>query len=192
MPARLSEAFAKVGFESPTDTSIEERPAPGAVEQIAPGLIRPGLVILDLDPVLLLGEPAVICTANPATRPGPFVCVGLAGTASIWAGITTKYRLERLELLSEWRLGGREAWRTRRQFLTDGATLYKGPNVAFAAASWREVFSDPEELPRLTPAGMEAVARRLDAARGRKRKARRREERRRESFSADRPTGTPP
>lgn len=184
MPGNMRDAFARLGFDAPApDPSAEPREHTG-LEQLGPDLIVPGLVVLDLDPVMLLEQPGVICTANPATRSGPFVCVGVAGEHSTWAGLTSKWRLERLEIPPEWRTGGRERWQTRRQFLTDGGTLYKGPSAAFAAASWRETFSDPEELPRLTPIGLEAVQKRVEAARGRLKKARRRERRRRESFQA--------
>jgi hypothetical protein len=132
--------------------------------------IRPGLVLLDLDPAVLLDDRRVTYTGRPALRSGPFVCVLVedGGERTTWTGLTRRHRIERLQIDPSWRIGGGERWRTARQYVTDGANLWYGPKDAFAAAAWRETFSDPAELPRLTVIGLEAVRRKCVAASGRR------------------------
>ena len=113
--------------------------------------IEPGIVVR-LDPAILLGDSRACHTQDPpVSRPGPFVCVEIAGDISTWAGLTTTDKksirpsraagapVGRLALKQEWRSGGTRRWRFAAQFLADGASVWRGPKEAFVAASWQEV-----------------------------------------------------
>lgn len=131
--------------------------------------ITAGLVVLDLDPTILLEDRRVTYRGRPALRSGPFVCVWAeADGETTWTGLTRKERDERLPIEPAWRLGGGESWQMRRQFLTDGANLWHGPRDAFANAAWRETFSDPDELPRLSAEGLAAVRAKCEQERWRR------------------------
>lgn len=187
MAGSMQDAFAASGVEAPApvpghDGEVGDREASAGVRQLGGEVIRPGLVVLEFDPVDFLSQPDVVHTGNPATRLGPFVCIGVSGSHATWAGLTSRWRIERLEIPVSWRLGGPERWRMGRQYLTDGATRYQGPIAAGAAASWRTVFGSPQDLPRLSDDGLEAVILKVRASAGRAAESRRRLARRRENF----------
>jgi hypothetical protein len=169
MARSLRDALTAAGMELPR----EEKPAePDAPNPDSPSLfgveaIEPGVIVLRLDPIALLEDDRVTYTQDPpVTRIGPFVCVSVEddGEQTTWSGLTRKHRLHRMEIEPGWRIGGGDRWRTERQFLTDGASLWHGPKDAFAAASWRETFNDLESRARLTEVGLDAVRRKIDAA----------------------------
>lgn len=184
MAGSMGDAFALAGAPPQADDPVGRSPegVQEEVRQLGEEVIRPGLVVLEFDPVDFLAEHGVTYTGNPATRFGPFVCIGVSGSHATWVGLTSRWRLERLEIPVAWRLGGPERWRMGRQYLTDGATRYQGPIAAGAAASWRSVFGDVEDLPRLSPVGLEAVCRKVAASAGRAAESRRRLKKRREGF----------
>jgi hypothetical protein len=151
------EAFAAAGFAAPSKPE-------DTVECVAVEEIEPAVIVATLDPVTLREDSRVVYTQDPpVTRFGPFVCVAAEGNETIWAGLTFKRRPERLELLDEWRLAGSRRWRSRPQFLTDGASLWLGPKEAFSVASWREVVYEAGR-PRLSADGLAAVRRKILAA----------------------------
>ncbi len=74
-------------------------------------------------------------------EPRPFICFCIQGGTSSWAPTTTVRRHERLELIGSWRTGGGPGWRSRANYLVDGANTYIGPVSAFVEASnleWAE------------------------------------------------------
>jgi len=158
IPARTKEASAPI----PKGTA----PHQGRID-IAE--IEPGIVIR-LDPEILIASGHVANTQDPpVTRAGLFVCVAADDQVSTWAGMTTGSRKERLEIPPEWRRGGRQQWRRGVQFLTDGASLWHGDNRAFVAASWQELsFAISRNRARLTPEGMAAVRKEIEAQRRRR------------------------
>src|SRR4051794_14096090 len=88
-------------------------------EEIAQG------IVIRLDPGVLSKDPRVRATQKPhAARPGPFVCIAVYGEETIWAGVTTGPRWQRLPIEERWRYGGDRHWRLASQFLTDGASLW--------------------------------------------------------------------
>lgn len=126
--------------------------------------IEPGVVFLMLDPVELRKDNRVTYTQDPpVTRCGPFLCVASAGELSLWAPLTFKYRQERLQLEPAWLKDGSRRWRSRPQFLSDGASLWLGPKDAFSAASRLEVIYE-DGRPHITPTGLAAVHRKIEAA----------------------------
>jgi hypothetical protein len=126
--------------------------------------IEPGVVFLMLDPVELRKDNRVTYTQDPpVTRCGPFLCVAAVGDSSLWAPLTFKYRQERLQLERDWLRDGSRRWRSRPQFLSDGASLWLGPKDAFAAASRLEVIYE-DGRPHVTPIGLAAVHRKIEAA----------------------------
>jgi hypothetical protein len=171
VPANLKDALAEAGLVQSVEVEAAE-PAdePDALMQICSDQFTVGMVVLDLDPIMLLEDKRVTFTRpNPPTRSGPFLCVGVerSGYCS-WTGITTSFRWERLELRTWWRLGGGARWRDSNNYLTDAGSVWRGPAEAFAAASWRETFTDPEDLPRLTEHGLSEVHKRMATERGRR------------------------
>jgi len=121
--------------------------------------IEPGIVVR-LDPAVLLKDGRACHTQDPpVSRAGPFVCVATEGDISTWAGLTTtELRKDRLPLKPEWRSGGTKRWRFAAQFLTDGSSLWRGPNEVFAAASWEETAaSGGRNRARLSEEGLDAV-----------------------------------
>jgi hypothetical protein len=134
------------------------------VEEIEPGLVA------RLDPAVLIEDGRVCNTQDPpVSREGLFVCVAIEGDQSTWAGLTTGGRRERLELKPEWRSGAYKRWRFAPQFLADGASVWCGPNEAFAAASWQEVSaSGGRNRARLSEQGLAAVRREIEAQRHRR------------------------
>ena len=151
---------------SPAAPKAQTKDAPDPVG-FGVDAIMPGIVVLDLDPILLLADKRVTYTENPpCRRSGPFACVEVADDIdeTTWAGLTFAHRPERLLLRPEWRLGGTERWRTKDQYLTDGASLWRGPREAFADAAWREVHNSGDEIPRLSEDGLLAVRSKVEQA----------------------------
>jgi len=180
----MKEALSAAGLKLRPVPQSEAEPV-GASDPVGFGVdaITPGIVVLDLDPILLLNDKRVTYTQNPpCRRSGPFVCVEVADDRdeTTWAGLTFAYRPERLLLRPEWRLGGTERWRTKDQYLTDGASLWRGPREAFADAAWREVHNSGDEIPRLSEAGLFSVRLKIERATAtvQNRRRRRQEQRR--------------
>jgi hypothetical protein len=145
--------------------AASKRPtAPIGIEEVAPG------IVVRLDPTILLEDERVCHTQDPpVNRPGPFVCVGVEGEMTTWAGLTTTDKTSirpthsarkpvgRLALKPEWRSGGPRRWRLADQFLADGASLWRGPREAFVAASWQEVKLRTPNRSHLSEEGLDAV-----------------------------------
>ncbi len=192
----LKDAFADAGIAPPADAKNREpaRPAPTRAKTsqpdggadtrdgarppgkrpIAPmpiGVdeIKPGIVVR-LDPKVLLADNRVCHTQDPpVSRAGQFVCVAIEAETSTWAGLTTQPRKERLGLRGEWRSGGYKRWRFVDQYLTDGASVWHGPNDVFAAASWQEVSATGgRNRARLSEEGLEAVRTEIELQRHRR------------------------
>ena len=169
MPASLRDALAAAGLAVEAEGEGGEAASPAAPvvgdeSGIGVDQIGVGIVVLDLDPILLLEDARVTYTQpNPARRSGPFLCVGVEPSGfCTWTGITRAARWERLEIRPWWREGGGVRWQeSPRQFLTDAGALWRGPKEAFAAASWRETFNDPDNLPRLNEHGVAEVLKRM-------------------------------
>lgn len=89
-------------------------------------------------------------------EPRPFLCFRIKGGTSFWAPTTTVWRRERLELKDSWRTGGGPGWRSRANYLVDGANTYVGPASVFVEASSLE-WTEPGSRMRLSPAGLAAV-----------------------------------
>jgi hypothetical protein len=134
------------------------------VDEVEPG------VVVRLDPAILLEDSRVCHTQDPpVSRPGPFVCVETEGDTSTWAGLTTTDKksirpsraagapVGRLALKQEWRSGGARRWRFADQLLADGASVWRGPNEVFVAASWQEVKVRSPNRARLSEEGLDAV-----------------------------------
>jgi hypothetical protein len=165
MASSIADALADAGLTATPTPPKAAVAVSSDTSQIGVDQIAPGIVVLDLDPIILLEDKRVRYTGTPVKRSGPFLCVDVDDDGvTTWAGLTRKYRLERMEIEAGWRAGGGSRWRQQRQFLTDGANLWRGPKDAFAAASWRETFNDVDDLPRLTAVGLAAVRRKIDAA----------------------------
>jgi hypothetical protein len=128
-------------------------PLPIAVEEIGPGLVA------RLDPRILSADRRVMNTQDPpVSRPGLFLCVEIEDQFSVWAGVTSRWRDQRLHLRPAWRSGGYRRWRLTEQYLVDGASLWRGPNDAFSAASWSELSSTGgRNRARLDGEGLRAV-----------------------------------
>jgi hypothetical protein len=128
-------------------------PLPIAVDEIEPGLVA------RLDPRMLGADARVMNTQDPpVTRAGLFICVEVEDELSTWAGVTTTWRDRRLPLRPAWRSGGYRRWRLTPQYLTDGASLWRGPNDAFSEASWSELSSTGgRNRARLDGEGLRAV-----------------------------------
>lgn len=137
---------------------------PIGVDEIEPG------IVVRLDPAVLIADSRVCNTQDPpVSRVGLFVCVGVEGDVSTWAGLTTGGRRERLAIKPEWRSGGYKRWRFAPQFLADGASVWRGPNEAFAAASWQEVSaSGGRNRARLSEEGLAAVSKEMEEQRHRR------------------------
>lgn len=146
------------------------RTAP-AVAPISAGEIKAGLVVLRLDPSVLSRDRRVLHTQDPPVlRPGPFLCVEVTRDETIWAGLTTQHRDERLPFDHQWRINGTKRWRRVPMYLADGASLWCGPAAAFVRASWDERGVGTERRARVSPIGLEAV--RAEIARQRNRRHR--------------------
>jgi hypothetical protein len=129
--------------------------------------IEPGLVAF-LDPRVLAAQAVVSHTQDPpVVRPGPFVCVSVDGDRSEWSPVTTEYRPERLVIQRRWRSGGHPQWLRDRQYLNDGANLWRGPHEAFLAASRAEVTTALDRA-FLSTEGLAAVQAEIEAQRRRR------------------------
>jgi hypothetical protein len=137
---------------------------PIGVDEIEPGIVA------RLDPETLVGDNRACNTQDPpVSRAGLFVCVETDGDLSTWAGLTTGARQERLAIKPAWRSGGYKRWRFAPQFLADGASVWRGPNEAFTAASWQEVSaSGGRNRARLSEEGLAAVRKEIEAQRHRR------------------------
>jgi hypothetical protein len=131
--------------------------------------IEPGIVVR-LDPAILIEDGRVCHTQDPpVSRAGPFICVAIEGEISTWAGVTTtELRKDRLALRPEWRSGGTKRWRFAAQFLADGASVWRGPKEAFAAASWQEIKTRSRNRACLSEEGLDAVRTEIELQRHRR------------------------
>lgn len=172
MTHSLKVALSDAGFAPPLEAppashSVALSPPPAIgirracieVDEIAAG------IVVRLDPITLTADPRVINTqVPPAGRSGPFVCVAAdAEELTVWAGLTTGKRRERLPIKPEWRSGGYRRWRQTPQFLTDGASLWCGPRHAFVVASYQERATRSQNRARISAAGLAAIRREIGA-----------------------------
>ena len=114
------------------------------------------------DHEVLLREPGIDRNDDGLNRPGPFVCVQVVGTSSVWCAVTTQWNPKRLYLNKAWRLGGDPQWQNSDQYLVDGLNTYLGPNEAFLRAAAAEQPFAPYIRPAIDPTGIAAVLVEID------------------------------
>jgi hypothetical protein len=127
---------------------------PLAIEEIVPGAVA----ILESGP--LLGNPAVTHADDQVPfRPGPFLCVSVAGGKSQWLHLTSRRddRGLRLEILPEWRLEGSSVWRNTPQYISDARKPFSGPLECFVAAGANELPHRPHNRPHVSADGVAAA-----------------------------------
>jgi hypothetical protein len=129
--------------------------------------IEPGLVAF-LEPELLIEDARVCHTQDAADISSrPFVCLSVENGISEWAPTTTEWRSERLEIRQAWRSGGHPQWLRDRQFLNDGANVWRGTHEAFVEASQREVTAASNRA-RVSNEGLMAIRAEVEAQRHRR------------------------
>lgn len=131
--------------------------------------ILPGVVGW-LDQPALNSDQAVVKSARflGEPEPRPFVCIEAGATRSTWAPITTAFRTERLAIPPNWRRGGGQGWRTREEYLVDGANTYSGPSDRFIAAS-ADDYNDRSSRMRVSAEGLKAIRAEVQRQRNRRR-----------------------
>ncbi|WP_041942894.1 hypothetical protein [Variovorax paradoxus] len=118
------------------------------------------------DHQLLIADQFIDCGDMEIDRPGPYVCVQTKGLNSVWCGITTAHRRERLFIEVGWRVDGSPGWQQKSQFLHDGLATFFGPNSSFIACAAAERPFAPYTRPRISEAGIAAILAEIDAQGG--------------------------
>ena len=114
------------------------------------------------DHEVLLREPDMDRNDDGLDRPGPFVCVQIQGSRSVWCAVTTTPNPKRLFIKNEWRQGGDDQWKHNQQFLVDGLNTYLGPNEAFLRAAINERPFAPITRPSIIATGIEAILKEVE------------------------------
>ena len=114
------------------------------------------------DDQLLLAEVEIDGGGTTLDRPGPFACVQVKGSSSVWIPITGESRLERLLIKAEWRQHGSDKWKEDDQFVNDGLNTFLGPNDAFVRAGAKESPFKMYRRPRISSEGVVAILEEID------------------------------
>lgn len=114
------------------------------------------------DHEVLLREPDIDRNDDGLNRPGPFVCVQVFDTSSVWCAVTTQWNPKRIRIVKAWRLGGDPQWQNSEQYLVDGLNTYLGPNEAFLRAGAAEKPFAPFTRPVVAPVGVAAILGEID------------------------------
>lgn len=109
------------------------------------------------DDQLLVADQFIDCGDQKIDRPGPYVCVQVKGLDSVWCGITTAARKERLFIDIAWRIDGSPGWRQKPQYLHDGLATFFGPNSSFIACAAAEQPFAPFLRPKVSAVGIAAI-----------------------------------
>lgn len=132
------------------------------VEEIEPGLVA------FLDPEVLIEDARVWHTQDAADISSrPFVCFSVENGISEWTPTTTDWRSERLEIREAWRSGGHPQWLRDRQYLNDGANVWRAAHEAFVQASQQEVTVESNRA-RVSDEGVAAIRTEVEAQRHRR------------------------
>lgn len=144
----------------PVTHAVRKPPMPLLLAEVVVGNVA------YFDDQLLIADRFIDCGDLEIDRRGPFVCVQAKGTDSVWSGITTTKRRERLFIQSAWRIDGSEVWRSTNQYLTDGLGTFFGPNTSFIACAIHELPFAPNLRPKINAAGIIAILKEIDAQGG--------------------------
>lgn len=109
------------------------------------------------DHEVLIREPEIDRDDDNINRPGPFVCVQVKDSDSVWCAITTEWKFKRLMIEPAWRTGGTPKWRSDPQYLNDGLSTYLGSTKAFLRAAAAERSFAPFVRPGISAAGIVAI-----------------------------------